>query len=264
MFRAFIAFLTLTAFFLPNTEADASRYGKSRSSADGIGKTYMGREIAGVMGWQGAAWLERPERVSEERPDLLLAELNLKPGMIVADIGAGTGYHSRRMSSVVGTTGRVYAVDVQPQMIQMLSQLSREPQYANIKPILSTVYDVKLPQGAVDLAIMVDVYHELEFPYEVMTSILKSLKPGGRVVFVEYRANQTIAQDERSANQKRSRGTCAGVGAHGHGAALAACCCFQEKIMKVISSANSYVIKCAMPIAPDIDREAAYPRKRQP
>lgn len=168
--------------------ADASLYQKTRPSADGIGKSYMGREIAGVMGWQAASWLERPERVQEERPDLLLAELNLRPGMVVADIGAGSGYHSRRMAEVVGKTGKVYAVDVQPQMVQMLSNLSREDRYANIKPILSTADDVKLPQASVDLAIMVDVYHELEFPFEVMRSIIKSLKPGGRVAFVEYRA----------------------------------------------------------------------------
>jgi predicted methyltransferase len=168
--------------------ADATQYQKTRPSADGIGKSYMGREIAGIMGWQAASWLERPERVQEERPDLLLAELNLKPGMVVADIGAGSGYHSRRMADVVGKTGKVYAVDVQPQMVQMLSALSREDRYSNIKPILSTVDDVKLAPASVDLAIMVDVYHELEFPFEVMRSIVKALKPGGRVVFVEYRA----------------------------------------------------------------------------
>jgi protein-L-isoaspartate O-methyltransferase len=168
--------------------ADATQYQKMRPSADGIGKSYMGREIAGVMGWQAASWLERPERVQEERPDLLLAELNLKPGMVVADIGAGSGYHSRRMAEVVGKTGKVYAVDVQPQMVQMLSALSREDRFSNIKPILSTVDDVKLAPASVDLAIMVDVYHELEFPFEVMRSLVKALKPGGRVAFVEYRA----------------------------------------------------------------------------
>lgn len=167
--------------------ADASTYQKTRPSADGIGKSYMGREIAGVMGWQAAAWLERAERAQEERPDLLLAELNLKPGMVVADIGAGSGYHTRRMAEVVGTTGKVYAVDVQPQMVQLLSAFSRDARYNNVKPILSTVDDVKLPLASVDLAIMVDVYHELEFPFEVMRSIIKSLKPGGRVAFVEYR-----------------------------------------------------------------------------
>ncbi|MCY7388280.1 MAG: methyltransferase domain-containing protein [Burkholderiales bacterium] len=168
--------------------ADTSAYQKTRPSADGIGKSYMGREIAGVMGWQAAGWLERPERMQEERPDLLLAELNLKPGMVVADIGAGSGYHTRRMADVVGKTGKVYAVDVQPQMVQMLSVFAREARYSNVKPVLSTVDDAKLPANSVDLAIMVDVYHELEFPLEVMRSIVSALKPGGRVAFVEYRA----------------------------------------------------------------------------
>ena len=168
--------------------ADASAYQKTRPSADGIGKSYMGREIAGVMGWQAAAWLERPERTQEERPDLLLAELKLQPGMVVADIGAGSGYHTRRIAEVVGKSGKVYAVDVQPQMVQLLSAFSREDRYSNVKPILSTLDDVRLAADSVDLAIMVDVYHELEFPFEVMRSIMKSLKPGGRVAFVEYRA----------------------------------------------------------------------------
>ena len=174
---------------LPGTViADEAPYQKTKPSADGIGKSYMGREIAGVMGWQASGWLERPERTQEERPDLLLAELNLKPGMVVADIGAGSGYHTRRVAEVIGKTGKVYAVDVQPQMVQILSVFAREARYSNVKPILSTVDDVKLPLASIDLAIMVDVYHELEFPYEVMRSIVKSLKPGGVVAFVEYRA----------------------------------------------------------------------------
>lgn len=170
-----------------NTDA-SGLYKKSRASVDGIGKIYMGREIAQVMGWQGAAWLEREEREREERTDLLLPELALLPGMTVADVGAGTGYFSRRMAKLVGDAGTVYAVDVQPEMVSMLKKLASEKNLGNIKPILCTVDDVKLPALSVDLAIMVDVYHELEFPHEVMTSIVKSLKPGGRLVFVEYRA----------------------------------------------------------------------------
>lgn len=168
--------------------AETGFYKKSKPSADGIGKIYMGREIAGVMGWQGASWLEREERGREERPDLLMPELSLKAGMIVADIGAGTGYYSRLMSKAVGSTGAVYAVDVQPQMVAMLKEVAAKPEFANIKPLLSSVADVKLPPQSIDLAIMVDVYHELEFPHEVMTSIINALKPEGRVVFVEYRA----------------------------------------------------------------------------
>ena len=168
--------------------APASPYKKTLPTRDGIGKSYMGREIASVMGWQAAQWLERPERAREERPDLLLAELKLKSGMVVADIGAGSGYHSRRMADVVGKTGAVYAVDVQPEMVRFLERIAREDRYTQVKPVLAAVDDVKLAPNSIDLAIMVDVYHELEFPLEVMRSIVASLKPGGRVVFVEYRA----------------------------------------------------------------------------
>ena len=192
--RGHVAAVLVVFFWLAQHDyaiAEPSAYKATRPSADGIGKSYMGREIAGVMGWQAAGWLERPEREQEERPDLLLAELTLKPGMVVADIGAGSGYHTRRMAEVVGKTGKVYAVDVQPQMVQMLSAFAREERYTNVKPILSTVDDVKLPLASVDLAIMVDVYHELEFPFEMMRSIVKSLKPGGVVAFVEYRAEDS-------------------------------------------------------------------------
>lgn len=159
-----------------------------RASADGIGKAYMGREIARVMGWQGAGWLERPERADEERPDLLLAGLGLRPGMVVADIGAGTGYHARRMAGLVGSSGRVFAVDAQPQMIALIRESIARQGAGNITAVLAAPTDARLPASTFDLAIMVDVYHEFEFPEEMMASIVRALKPGGRVVFVEYRA----------------------------------------------------------------------------
>ncbi len=168
--------------------ASPQRYTKIDQSADGIGKAYMGREIAGVMGWQGASWLEREEREQEERGELLLRELALAPGMQIADVGAGTGYYARRMAKLVAPSGTVYAVDVQPEMIAIGSELAKKAGITNIKPVLSTVADVKLTEASIDLAIIVDVYHELEFPYEVMESIVRALKPGGRVAFVEYRA----------------------------------------------------------------------------
>ena len=164
------------------------KYTQITRTADGIGKKYMGREIAGVMGWQAAAWLEREEREQEERGDLLLRELGLKAGMTVADVGAGTGYYARRMSPLVGSTGQVLAVDVQPEMIEMLTALAKKANLTNIKPVLGAVDDVKLAASSVDVAIMVDVYHELEFPWEVMQSLVRAIKPGGRIVFVEYRA----------------------------------------------------------------------------
>jgi len=184
----FLACLLATSAALAQPAAFAQRYSPAPASADGIGKRYMGREIAAVMGWQGAAWLEREEREREERTDLLLAALALRPGMVVADIGAGTGYLSRRMAPMVMPGGKVWAVDVQPEMISLLQASAKSSGLTQIEARLSSVDDVKLPAASVDLAVMVDVYHELAYPYEVIASVLKALKPGGRVVFVEYKA----------------------------------------------------------------------------
>ncbi|CAN5745646.1 class I SAM-dependent methyltransferase [soil metagenome] len=170
------------------TPAATSRYITSAADPEGIGKRYMGREIAGVMGWQGAAWLERQERAKEERTDLLIELLKLQPGMVVADIGAGTGYLSRRMARAVAPLGKVLAVDVQPEMVRMLQDAVKKTGLTQIRPSLGAEDDVKLPASSVDVAIMVDVYHELAFPYEVLVSIMRALKPGGQLVFVEYRA----------------------------------------------------------------------------
>ena len=163
-------------------------YGFATRTADGIGKTYMGREIAQVMGYPGADWLERGSRQMEERPDLLLAALDLKPGMTVADVGAGTGYYSWQIAERVGATGRVDAVDVQPEMIALLKERMRQRGVRNVQAVLGTSADTGLAPGTVDLALMVDVYHELDRPREILDSILRALRPGGRLVLVEYRA----------------------------------------------------------------------------
>lgn len=167
--------------------APPDRYQQRTPSVDGTGKQYQGREIAQVMGWQAAPWLEREEREQEERTSLLIEDLGLKPGMVVADVGAGSGYLSRRMAPLVSPGGRVIATDIQPEMLALLAKLAADPRYANIEPLAGAVDDTRLPADSVDLAIMVDVYHELEFPYEVLASIVRALKPGGRVAFVEYR-----------------------------------------------------------------------------
>ena len=155
---------------------------------DGIGKVYMGRELAHVMGHESAYWLERPERVAEEQPDQLVTQLKLRRGETVADIGAGTGYLSRRLAQAVGPAGKVLAVDVQPEMIALLKDLSIRSGLTNIVPVLGDVIDPQLPTASADLALLVDVYHEFDYPYEMMQGICRAVKPGGRVVFVEYRA----------------------------------------------------------------------------
>jgi SAM-dependent methyltransferase len=154
---------------------------------NGIGKFFMGREIAQVMGHEGAAWLERPEREIEEAPGILVDALKLKPGMVVADVGAGSGYLTFRMAPKVAPGGKVLAVDIQQEMLDIIVAKGKQQKLTNIVPILGTITDPKLPDASVDLILMVDVYHEFDHPYEMTRAMVKSLKPGGRLVFVEYR-----------------------------------------------------------------------------
>jgi ubiquinone/menaquinone biosynthesis C-methylase UbiE len=152
------------------------------------GRTYMGRPIADVMTYDGAEWLIRPEREQEEQPDKMLDALSLKPGDTVADVGAGVGYLSLRIARRVGPKGKVLATDLQPQMLQMLAANALEAGFKNVQPIRCTASDPKLPAGQVDLALMVDVYHECPQPKETLLGIRSGLKPGGRLVLVEFRA----------------------------------------------------------------------------
>jgi protein-L-isoaspartate O-methyltransferase len=154
---------------------------------DGIGKFYMGREIAHVMGHQAAGWLERPEREKEEHASKMREALKLKPGMVIADVGAGSGYHTFPIARVVGGKGKVYAVDIQPEMLAILRHRIKIGGVKNVVPVRGTVSDPKLPADTVDLILMVDVYHEFSQPYEMTTAMVKSLKVGGQLVFVEYR-----------------------------------------------------------------------------
>lgn len=185
--------LFLTAFYLVPllcafcADKPNERYSPGRPSFDGIGKYYMGREISKVMGHLGAGWLERDTRQAEERTDLLVKALKLKEGDKVADIGAGSGYFTRRISPIVGESGKVYAVDIQQEMLDILGEKMKEAGVKNHIPILGTITDPKLPKGEIDLAFMVDVYHEFSHPYEMIDGIVKSLKKGGRLVWVEYR-----------------------------------------------------------------------------
>ena len=160
---------------------------RQQHDPDGIGKFYLGREIAQVMGHEGADWLERPEREAEENSTLLLASLKVKPGDAVADIGAGTGYYTRRLAKLVGPQGVVYAEDIQPEMLVLLTNKLAETGLTNVRPVLGTITDPKLPRASLDMILMVDVYHEFDHPYEMTAAMVEALKPGGRMIFVEFR-----------------------------------------------------------------------------
>jgi len=146
-----------------------------------------GRIFAPVMGVGGAGWLERPEREDEEAPTKALDALDLKPGMVVADIGAGSGYYSTRIAKRVGPTGRVYATDIQPGMIEILDRRIKSEGLANVTTILGGMDDPRLPPAAIDLAIMVDVYHELQQPQVFLQRLKGAFKPNGRLVLLEFR-----------------------------------------------------------------------------
>jgi precorrin-6B methylase 2 len=163
---------------------------------DGIGKFYLGREIAHVMGHTGAGWLERPSREREEAPQKLVDALELKPTDVVAEVGAGTGYISFRMAQLL-PQGKVLAVDLQPEMIEILEYLKQERQVPQLQPILGTEQDPGLASASIDLAVMVDAYHEFAYPREMMIAIADALKPHGRVALVEYRAENPFVMIKR-------------------------------------------------------------------
>ena len=146
-----------------------------------------GRRFAPVMGYQGAEWLERTERDEEEAPDVALRVLNIPKGASVADIGAGSGYMTVRLAARVGPTGRVFANDVQPQMLELLARRLAGKRIANVTMVQGTADDPKLPPSSVDLELMVDVYHELSQPQAMLRHLREALKPGGRLVLLEYR-----------------------------------------------------------------------------
>ena len=163
------------------------RYTVKSGDPNGINKWYMGRQIAHVMSHFGIEWLERKEREMEENTSQLLKNLAVQPGTAIADIGAGSGYHSTLLSKMVGN-GKVYAVDVEPEMIAYLKNRIKLEGYKNIIPVLSTEQKVSLPANSIDIMLLVDVYHEFSFPYEMTLSMLEALKPSGKLVLVEFRA----------------------------------------------------------------------------
>ena len=161
-------------------------YTQQEPSRDGIGKFYMGREISKVMGHLGAGWLERSGRENEERTDLLIENLGLRPTDHVADIGAGSGYFTFRMSPLV-PEGKVFAIDISTQMLGIIRAKMEKKQSDNIDPILSTVTDLNLEDNSIDCALIVDAYHEFSHPYEMGMGIFRALKPGGKLILIEYR-----------------------------------------------------------------------------
>ncbi len=162
---------------------------KPNPDPDGIGKVYMQREIAQVMGHQGADWLERSTRMLAEQPQKAIDLLDLKPTDTIADIGAGTGYFTFRMAQQVA---KVYAVDVQPEMLKLIAKRQADNGIDNVESILGEPQDPHLPEGTIDLVLMVDAYHEFDFPREMMQGIVRGLKPGGRVALVEYKAENPL------------------------------------------------------------------------
>ncbi|MEB2776422.1 class I SAM-dependent methyltransferase [Algoriphagus sp. D3-2-R+10] len=155
-------------------------------SWDGTGKVYLGREISQVMGFVGKDWLERAEREREEGIAAALENLPINSKSIVADIGAGSGYYTFRISPLV-TEGKIYAVDIQDDAVAYIKNRSEELDIDNVFPIKGTEKSPNLPEGEVDLVIMVDVYHELSYPQEMLSSIYKSLKPDGKILLLEYK-----------------------------------------------------------------------------
>jgi predicted methyltransferase len=147
----------------------------------------VARRPAPVMGWTGADWLERPGRDDEQRPDEVIRKMRLKDGDVVADLGAGSGYFTRRLAKAVAPSGRVYAVDIQPEMIGLLKRSVEKEGLTNVVPVLGTGDDPKLPKGGLDWILLVDVFHELQQPQAMLARMREALRPTGRVALVEYR-----------------------------------------------------------------------------
>jgi SAM-dependent methyltransferase len=147
-----------------------------------------GRKYAGVMAPGGAGWLVRPEREAEEAPDAALDAIGIAKGSTVADVGAGAGYMTWRLAERVGPSGKVYANDIQPKMLDLLRKNMEQYKLTNVEPVLGAVDDPKLPRGAIDLVLLVDVYHEFSQPQQMLRHIRESLKSDGRLVLLEYRA----------------------------------------------------------------------------
>lgn len=180
-------YTTLLSMLMLATVNAQEGYVNKGGDPNGIKKWYMGRQIAQVMSHYGMEWLERPERDMEENSGQLLKNLDLKAGIQIADVGAGSGYHSSLLSRRIGN-GRVFAVDVEPEMIAFLQQRIKEEKLSNITTVLGSETSVSLAAASMDMMLLVDVYHEFSHPYEMALSMHAALKPKGKLVLVEFRA----------------------------------------------------------------------------
>jgi protein-L-isoaspartate O-methyltransferase len=181
-----ISFLFYSKETIAQSANTESIYSFKRGDFNGIGKWYMGREIAYVMGFQGIDWLERSEREKEENVSTLINNMKIKPEDTIADIGAGSGYHVFRMAPMA-KNGLVYAVDIQVEMLKAIQKTKKLKKVANVETVLGNEKSINLPEHSVDKILMVDVYHEFNFPAEMIASIKKALKSNGRLFLIEYR-----------------------------------------------------------------------------
>ena len=184
--KKLILFLLIVPVVSFSQNTNYNKYIYKKGDINGIGKWYMGREIARVMGFQGIGWLERSSREKEENVSTLIQNMKIESNDIIADIGAGSGYHSFRMAPLA-KNGVVYAVDIQSEMLAAINRRIELNKIKNIKTILGNEKSIQLPNNSVDKILMVDVYHEFNFPREMIRSIKNTLKPNGKLFLVEYR-----------------------------------------------------------------------------
>lgn len=203
-----ISFLILTTpmqHCKGQSEAEGNAvYSYKKGDPNGIGKWYMGREIAHVMGFQGISWLERPEREAEENTSMLLNNMEIKAGDTIADIGAGSGYHVFKMAAMAHK-GHIYAVDIQDEMLAVIQQKKNATGVAHISTVKGGVKSVNLTENTIDKVLMVDVYHEFDYPAEIIASIKNALRPDGKIYLIEYRgedANVPIKEIHKMAENQ--------------------------------------------------------------
>jgi len=194
--KNFSILLILISCFLTSNESIAqadsfdTKYTYKRGDFNGIGKWYMGREIAYVMGFQGINWLERSEREIEENVSTLIKNMKIKTNDTIADIGAGSGYHVFKIASLA-KNGLVYAVDIQPEMLELIELKKRSKRVSNVETFLGSEKSINLPKNSLDKILLVDVYHEFSYPAEMVESIKNALKPNGKLFLIEYRGEES-------------------------------------------------------------------------